>query len=146
MPQSNDGSLTRLVTSQHKGSVEDPAPNTALNNSETSFDLHLEGVAGNTLGNGGNSYTLTITAFDQTAGQAAPATMNPGSLAQNFTTAGGLWAASANGAEFVTDQTFTIPVPGGGVASGHVFVYTASLISTNRDQAWLIESDPFVLS
>jgi hypothetical protein len=142
MPQANDGALTRLITVHTGATVEDPAPNTPPpgNPPEPNFDLHLEAVAGNVLGGSGATYTLTITAFDLTAGTAAPAGLNPGSLAQSFSSASG-WNRTA--AEYVTNQVFTIAIPAG--LSGHVFIYTASLVSTNFDQAWLIQSSPFVL-
>jgi hypothetical protein len=144
MPQANDGELTRLITVHTGGTVEDPAPNTppiGSSTAETSFDLHLEGVAGNVLGGSGATYTLTITAADLTAGAGAPE-LSPGSFAQNFSRSSG-WYKGSVAAEFVTDQVFTIAVPGG--VSGHVFMYTASLVSTNFDQAWLVQSNPFVL-
>ena len=143
MPGANDGALTRLITVHHGGTVEDPAPNQPqpANPAEANFDLHLEGVAGNVLGGSGSPYTLTITAFDVTRGAAAPTTMNAGG-GQHFTAP--TWAAfGAPTIEFVTNQTFTIPVPGG--VSGHVFIYTASLVSGDLEEAWLISSNPFVL-
>jgi hypothetical protein len=144
MPQANDGELTRLITVHTGGTVEDPAPNTPPPGSsaaEPTFDLHLEGVAGNVLGSSGATYTLTITALDLTAGAGAPG-LSPGSFAQSFSESSG-WHHGSVAAEFVTDQVFTITVPGG--VSGHVFMYTASLVSTNFDQAWLVQSNPFVL-
>ena len=73
MPEANDGALTRLLTVHTGAQVEDPAPNTPPpgNPPEPNFDLHLEGVAGNVLGGSGATYTLTITAFDLTAGAGA---------------------------------------------------------------------------
>jgi hypothetical protein len=147
MPQANDSELTRLITVHTGGSVEDPAPNTppAAGPPETTFDLLVEGVAGNVVGSSGAPYTLTITAVDLTAGAGAPGLKPAGGgvntpNGQSFSAAD--WHASGP-AEFVTDQRFNIHVPGG--VSGHVFMYTASLVSKNFDQASLIHSDPFVL-
>src|SRR5271165_2817416 len=146
MPEVNDGALTRLITVHTGGTVEDPAPNTPVpgGSPAPNFDLHLEGVAGNALGSSGATYTLTITALDLTAGAGASG-LDPGGpggmFAQSFS-AGSGWAPSGP-AEYVTNQVFTIAIPAG--LSGHVFMYTASLVSTNSDHAWFIQSNPFVL-
>jgi hypothetical protein len=147
MPQANDGELTRLITVEHGGSVEDPAPNAVLNAAAGSFDLHLEGVAGVDLGNGGETYNLTIVAFDLTTGTIqtglSPNSGNP--IAQAFNSSN--WSKSPSSGpvqEYVTNQTSTITVPAG-TFTGHVLIYSASLVSTNVDQVWLIVSSPFVL-
>jgi hypothetical protein len=142
MPQANDGALTRLITVHTGGTVEDPAPNTPQpgNPAETTFDLHVEAVAGNTLGNSGATYQLTITASDLTAGAGAPG-LSPGTFAQSFSPGSGWKPGGAD--EYVTNQVFTINIPAG--VSGHVFRYTGSLVSTDCEEAWLIRSDPFVL-
>ena len=147
MSQANDGELTRLITVQTGGSVEDPAPNQPqpAQAAETSFDLHLEGVAGNVLGGSGSPYTLTITAFDLTAGAGAPA-LNPSaaqlSNPQHFNTTN--WKAFGSPTiEYVTDQTFTINVPAG--VSKHSFIYHATLVSDDLQEVWHISSNPFVL-
>jgi hypothetical protein len=148
MPTAEDGALTRLYTSQHSGSVEDDAPNQpgAGGPGENSYDLHLEAVAGDVLGGGGNPYTLTITAFDVTAGTAAPA-LNPTAAQLNNpqSFSGPTWAKV--GDEYVTEQTFTIPAAGNLPAglSGHTFIYTASLVSKNNLQVWKINSNEFTL-
>jgi hypothetical protein len=146
MPEANDGELTRLITVHAGGTVEDPAPNTpppGVSPPETTFDLHLEAVAGNALGSSGATYTLTITALDLTAGVGQPG-LSPGPLAQSFSAPNWLLSGAAV-AEFVTNQTFTITIPPSPSLSGHVFIYTASLVSTNFQEAWLIQSNPFVL-
>ena len=144
MPGALDGALTRLITTHTGATVEDAAPNTPPPGDppEPDFDLHLEGVAGNVLGGSGATYTLTSPAFDVTAGQAAPAALSPGSppLPQSFSSASG-WDHTA--AEYVTNQVFTIAIPAG--LSGHVFVYTASLVSTNSEKVWFIQGSPFAI-
>lgn len=83
---------------------------------EPSFDLHLEGVAGNSLGGTGD--TLTISAFDLTAGTPAPGLTPPGgpTFSQSFT--GAFWVPSGYGTpppEYVTNQPFITgsPLPAG---------------------------------
>ncbi len=150
MPQANDGELTRLITVQTGGTVQDPAPNQpqpGAVTAEPSFDLLLEAVAGNALGHTGDTYTLTITAFDLTAGN-QPA-LNPAGSGVNtpngqaFNTANH-WTPFGAPIEYVNNQRFTINVPAGAF-TGHVIIYTASLVSTDFDEAWLIVGDPFVL-
>src|SRR5260370_40145146 len=69
----NDANLTELTTAQSGSTVEDNAPNAPA---QPGFDLVVEAVAGNAIGNGGAPYTLTVTPMDLTA--VAPATdLNP---------------------------------------------------------------------
>jgi hypothetical protein len=154
MPQANDGALTRLVTTKTGATVEDTAPNQqSPGGPVATFDLHLEGVAGTALGDNTAQYLLTITAVDLTAGTGAPTSMNPNTTVapnpansnqQNFDAP--TWTPVIVGGttiEFVTNQTYTIPVPP--KVNGHLFLYTASLVSTDFDEAWLIVGEPFVL-
>ena len=149
MPTAEDGALTRLFTSQHGGTVEEDAPNQPASSGapESSYDLHVEGVAGTVLGGGGAPYTLTITCFDKTTGTAAPAALNPtaGQLNNPQSFSSPPWNLS--GPEYVTNQTFTIPATGSLPAglSGHNFVYTASLVSKNSLQVWKADSNEFTL-
>jgi hypothetical protein len=147
MPQANDSELTRLITVEKGGSVEDPAPNAVLDAAAGNFDLHLEGVAGVDLGGGGGTYNLTIVAFDLTTGTIQPGLSpnNGNPIAQAFNAAN--WSkfpSSGPVQEYVTNQTFTIPVSAG-TFTGHVLIYSASLVSTSVDQVSLIVSSPFVL-
>jgi hypothetical protein len=143
MPNVDDAELTQLITVHTGGTVEDPAPNTPApgNPPPTNFDLLVQAAAGNTLGSSGAGYTLTITAYDQTAG-APVSTMNPAGqpFAQTFSAPG--WNPGGP-TEYVNQQRFTISVPAG--SAGHVFVYVASLVSNNANVASLIESNQFVL-
>jgi hypothetical protein len=149
MPTAEDGALTGLYTSQHGSLAVDPYPNQppTAGPAETSFDLHLSAVAGADLGGSGAPYTLTIQVIDQTApGTTPPASLSPGVITnQTFDGTGPNWAPS--GAQFVSNQTFTIPPSGSLPAglSGHNFVYTASLVSHNNVQVWSIVGEPFTL-
>jgi hypothetical protein len=81
MPQANDAELTELYTSAPGLDVEDDEPNTGApgGNPTANFQLNLEAVAGNVIGNGGGNYRLEITCIDETL--AAPnASMSPGVL------------------------------------------------------------------
>jgi hypothetical protein len=145
MPTTEDGALTGLYTTHHGSSAADSYPNQPASSGspETSFDLHLSAVAGNTLGGNGAPYTLWIQVIDLTApGTAPPASLSPGKITtQNFDGTGPNWAAS--GSEYVSNQTFTITIPAG--QSGHNFLYTASLVSHNNLQVWRIVGEPFTL-
>src|SRR5438552_2468685 len=66
----NDAKLTEITTAQSGSSVEDSAPNAPA---QPGFDVVVEAVAGNAIGNSGAPYTLTITAMDLTLVAAAAA-------------------------------------------------------------------------
>jgi hypothetical protein len=136
----NDAALTELATAQSGSLVEDNAPNALRGNS---FDLVVEAVAGSVIGDGGQPYTLQISAIDLTA--VTPA-LTPFTLSQAFTAANG-WKLSGSGPDYECTQVFAVPVPGGagGPLAGHVFQYTASLFNTNGQIISIIQSDPFVL-
>src|SRR5260370_8711460 len=70
----NDANLTELTTAQSGSTVEDNAPNAPA---QPGFDLVVEAVAGNAIGNGGAPYTLTVTAMDLTPVAPAPAPNPP---------------------------------------------------------------------
>lgn len=143
MPQSNDAELTRLYAAATGLDVQDDEPNTgAPGASPTSqFDLHLEAVAGNGIGNGGADYELTLTCIDDTL--AAPnASMSIATTRQQFDAASG-WKSSGPAGNYFKEQVFPIRVPRG--VRGHVFHYVGTLVSANSDVVSFIESDRFIL-
>lgn len=146
MPNANDAELTRLFTAHTGGTVEDDGPNTPPPGGTTpaNFDLIVEAAAGNVLGSSGSPYHLLIRAIDESAAASASA-MDPAGepatgFAQSFSSPS--WSPSGP-TEFVTTQTFTIPVPSG--VKGHRFHYTASLVTDNDEVVSAIQSNQFVL-
>src|SRR5829696_6639176 len=118
MPQANDAELTELYTSAPGLDVEDNEPNTGAPGAppENNFQLHLEAVAGNVIGNGAANYRLELTCIDETL--AAPnANMSPGQLNQQFNAA----------------------------ARNHVLRYVATMVGVNGDIVSFIESNRFIL-
>ena len=92
------------------------------------------------IGNGGGTYRLMITCIDDML--AAPnATMSPGTLNQQCTTANG-WMAGGTG-NFLKEQVFSIIVDPS--ARGHVFHYIATLVGGNGDIVSFMESNRFIL-
>jgi hypothetical protein len=143
MPQANDAELTELYTAATGLDVEDSEPNTGPPGGPpaNTFDLHLEAVAGNVIGNGAANYTLRIDCIDDTL--AAPnGNMSPGTLNQQFNAANG-WQAGGVAGNFLKEQVFPINVDN--AARGHVLHYLASLVSVNGDVVSFIESEPFIL-
>jgi hypothetical protein len=143
VPQANDAELTELYSAATGLDVEDDQPNLGPPGGPPSniFDLHLEAVAGNVIGNGAANYRLTITCIDDML--AAPnASMSPGTLNQQFNAANG-WQAGGAAGNFVKEQIFPITVPLD--ARGHVFHYIATLVSINGDIVSFIESNSFIL-
>jgi hypothetical protein len=143
MPHPNDAELTELYTSATGLDVEDNEPNTGAPGAppENNFQLHLELVAGNVIGNGGGNYRLEITCIDETL--AAPnANMSPGVLNQQFLAADG-WQAGGPAGNFLKEQVFNINVDN--AARGHVLRYVATMVSAGRDVVSFIESNRFIL-
>ena len=143
MPQANDAELTELYTAATGLDVEDNEPNTGPPGgpAANAFELHLEAVAGNVIGNGAANYRLRIDCIDDTL--AAPnASMSPGTLNQQFNAADG-WQAGGAAGNFVKEQVFTINVDP--AARGHVLHYLASLVSVNGDVVSFIDSEEFIL-
>jgi hypothetical protein len=141
VPQSNDAELVELYSAGTGVPVQDDEPNNGSPGGPPapSFELHLEAVAGNTIGNGAGSYRLMVACIDDML--AAPnATMSPGTLNQQFNTASG-WIPA--GPSFLKKQVFTITVPPN--VAGHVFHYIATLVSGNGNIVSFIESNRFIL-
>jgi hypothetical protein len=139
MPNPNDAELTELYTAETGVDVENNEPNAG--GVSGTYDLHLQAVAGDNIGDSGANYTLLIQCIDETlAAPAADPAMSPGELLQVFDSSN--WdPANEN---FVSEQTFNIPVSASGVR-GHVFRYVATLVSDNENQVSFIESNKFVL-
>jgi hypothetical protein len=143
MPQANDAELTDLYAASTGLDVADSEPNTGAPGQPpaASFDLHLEAVAGNVIGNGAANYTLTLTAIDDTT--AAPNNaMSVGPLNQQFN-AGNGWNQGGAAGNFFKEQVIPIAVPAG--VTGHVFHYEGTLVSVNRDIVSFVQSNRFIL-
>jgi hypothetical protein len=139
----NDAKLTEITTAQSGSTVEDNAPNAPA---QPGFDIVVEAVAGNAIGNSGAPYTLTITAIDLTA--VAPATdLNPVFTTQQYFDGPTGW--KPNGPDFEYSASFPVTVPVTGIGArkyaDHVLQYVASLVNQNGQIVSILESDPFVL-
>jgi len=143
MPQANDAELTELYTSATGLDVEDNEPNTGAPGAppENNFQLHLEAVAGNVIGNGAANYRLELTCIDETL--AAPnANVSPGQLNQQFNAADG-WQAGGVAGNFMKEQVFNVNVDP--AARNHVLRYVATMVGVNGDIVSFIESNRFIL-
>ena len=139
----NDAQLTEVITAQHGSTIEDNAPNAPAPGQApaTSYDVVIEGNAGNVIGNSGAPYTLTVTAMDLTTMTAATA-LNVVNAVQNFVVP--TW--NKNGPDdYDTQQSFTIALPTPNPFSGHILQYVASLVSVNDQVVSILESEPFTL-
>lgn len=140
----NDAQLTEVITAQSGSTIDESAPNAPMPGAPASaatFDLVLEGVAGNAIGNSGGPYALKVTCMDLTTVTAAPA-LDPPIGAQTFIAP--LW--EPNGPDdYSSHQVFTINVPAPNAYAGHVLQYVASLVSVNDQVVSIVESEPFIL-
>jgi hypothetical protein len=141
LPQSNDAELTELYTASTGVDVEDNEPNTGppAGPPANNFDVRLQAVAGNAIGNSGADYTLRLDCIDESL-SLRNASMSRGPLNQQFN-AGNGWVAT--GGNFVKEQTANITVDN--AARGHVLRYVATLVSANGDVVSFIESNKFIL-
>jgi hypothetical protein len=139
----NDAQLIEVLTCQHGSTVEDNAPNApgGNQNAAASYDVVIEGNAGNVIGNSGGPYTLNVTAMDLTTMTVA-ANLKPTIGAQSFSAP--TW--NKNGPDdYDTQQSFTINVPNPNPLAGHVLQYVASLVSVNDQVVSILRSEPFTL-
>ena len=139
----NDAQLIEVLTAQHGSTIQDNAPNAPAPGQAAAltFDVVIEGNAGNVIGNSAAPYTLTVTAVDLTAMTAA-ANLNPVIPAQSFAVP--LW--NKNGPDdYDTQQSFTVNVPNPNPYAGHVLQYVASLVSVNDQVVSILQSEPFTL-
>jgi hypothetical protein len=139
----NDAQLIEVLTAQHGSTIEDNAPNSPAPGqaAATSYDVVVEGNAGNVIGNSTGQYTLTVTAIDLTT-MAPAAALSVGPLTQAFNTP--TW--KPNGPDdYDTQQSFTVTVPAGNPFKGHILQYVASLVSANDQVVSILQSEPFTL-
>jgi hypothetical protein len=140
MLDADDARLSQIFVATTGSSVANDTPN-AGNPPATTFDLIITGEAGNSIGNSGRGYTLSFQAVDLTTGTLAPAPFN-NVLAQAFNNLP--WKPLGAGLDFVAIQTFSITLPPN--VRGHIFQYTASLITNNSDIISFIKSDQFIIA
>jgi hypothetical protein len=139
----NDAQLIEVLTAQHGSTVQDNTPNAPAPGqaAAASYDVVIEGNAGNVIGNSGGPYKLTVTAMDLTAMTPAAA-LNPAIGPQSFSAP--TW--NKNGPDdFDTQQSFTINVPAGNPFAGHVLQYVATLVSVNDQVVSILKSELFTL-
>jgi hypothetical protein len=140
MPNFNDATITRLFVSQLGSTVEDDTPN-APNKGD--FCVNIEMVAGTALQS--EEYTLTFGCTDITMWAYAPGLI-PAPLTPpvngKFDVAP--WVASPSGLFWVYEQQATVTRP---VASGqgHLYQYSATLVTGNGQVASSYISDPFLV-
>jgi hypothetical protein len=140
----NDAQLIEVLTCQHGSTVEDNAPNAPLPGAAAgapTYDLVIEGNAGNVIGDSNATYTLTATAIDLTTMAPVPS-LSVGPVTQTFYTP--TWKPNGPN-DFDTVQTFTVAVPSPNTFAGHILRYVASLVSTNDQVVTIRESEPFTL-
>jgi hypothetical protein len=138
----NDAALTQLSTAQTGSTVDDTSPNAPAN---PGFAVVVEGVAGSAVGNSSTPYTLQVSVMDLTAVNQPWAVIKE---AEAFNTANGWKLSNGVGPDYEYSQSFPVAIPGwvpGGPLSGHIFQYTASLVTTNAQIVTIVQSDPFVL-
>ena len=143
MPNANDAELTDLYAAAITLDVADSEPNTGPPGQAPAptFDLHIEAVAGNAIGNSGITYTMVLTCIDETL--AAPNATMSRTVSQAFNAASGWINPAVAVGNYLKEESFTITVPA--AVRGHIFRYVGSLVSTNNEIVSLIESKPFVL-
>lgn len=138
-----DAKLT-LVSTVETGAatnVSDPTPNaTGIGAGvAATFDVVIEGVAGNNIGASIAPYTLTVIAYSITNGANAP-TLNPALPAQTFGPS--IWTLIAGSNDYQMRQQITVPV---GANHNQLVQYSAALIHTPQGIFSFIESEPFLL-
>jgi hypothetical protein len=139
----NDAQLIEVLTAQHGSTVEDNAPNAPAPGqvAATTYDVVIEGNAGNVIGNSGGTYALSVTAMDLTTMTPA-ANLNPTVPAQAFNAP--TW--NKNGPDdYDTQQSFTVTVPSPNPYAGHILQYVASLVSVNDQVVSILQSESFTL-
>lgn len=140
MPNYNDGEITSIFVSQTASpSVEDDAPNSPTPSGQ--YDVTVEMAAGNGLASG--NYTLTITCADLSAMTQAPASLIPTTITAVNEIGPAAWTKVGNYWTFDQTQTVNTTAPLGG--GGHVYQYTASLVSKSGEVVSIKQSDPFIL-
>jgi hypothetical protein len=132
----NDAEISSLYVSEN--GIQDDAPNAPAGGP---FNVILEMVAGAGLT---GPYTVSVTCSDLTATAPAPAVLIPTALngAGNFGSGTG-WTGAGPLANVFSQTVPVGPEPAG--EKGHVYQYTASLVTTNGQIVSIKQSDPFVL-
>lgn len=139
----NDARISRLYVTKHGGDVQDATPNAPdqpPNAPAPTFDVTLEMEAGGAVA---GQYKLQVVAYDVSAGARNPAMDPPAASNLNGTGAFATAPWQVVLGDWTFDQTAQITVPSN--TSGHIFFYTAALMSNNFQIVDVKESEHFVL-
>jgi hypothetical protein len=139
MPNFNDATVTRLFVSQLNSTVEDDTPN-APNMGD--FCANIELAAGTALESEG--YTVTWGCTDITRGVAAPSLIPAAPLSGVGSFDVAPWTKDPSGLFWVYEGQSTITRPGAG-GQGHLYQYSATLVTGNGQVASYSLSDPFLV-
>jgi hypothetical protein len=137
VPNFNDALITRLFTSQLGSTVEDDTPNAP---NESNFCVNIEMAAGTGLQSAG--YTLTVGCNDITLGVPAPGLVPAWTANGTFDVAP--WTKDPSGMFWVYEQQATVTRPGA-AGQGHLYQYSATLVTGNGQVASFTIGDPFLV-
>jgi hypothetical protein len=138
VPNFNSAEITRLFVSQVGSTVEDDTPNAP---NMLNFCANIEMAAGTALQSEG--YTVTWGCTDITLGAAAPGLI-PATLGGNGSFDVAPWTKDPSGLFWVYEQQATVTRPGAS-GRGHLYQYSATLVTGNGQVASYSVSDPFLV-
>jgi len=143
----NDAALTSVFTAITGGKVADDGPNEVAGVLQPSFDLVIEAVAGQVVGDAATTYELYIGCADLTSWTSAPGLVPGSPLAETFSASLDGWAkvSAWNAHEYDKSKNYTVTPAAGSYTHGHTFQYTVSLVSAGNLIVSTAQSNTFVL-
>ena len=138
MANFNDATITRLFVSQVGSTVADDAPNAP---NQLNFAANIEMTAGTALQSEG--YIVTWGCTDVTLGAPAPGLI-PATLNGPGTFDVAPWTKDPSGLFWVFEQQATVNRPGP-AGQGHLYQYSATLVTANGQVASYSVSEPFLV-
>lgn len=137
MPNFNDAEITRLFVSHPGSTVEDDTPNAPTGGQ---FSVNIEMIAGPALQT--ETYTLTWGCNDITLGQPAPAVFTATAPPSGkFDQAP--WTLDPSGLFWKDEEQGTVNLAVG-AGKGHLYQYSATLVTGNGQVVSYAQSDPFI--
>lgn len=140
MPNPNDADLVRIYTREAGGTIAATTPHVSTGGH--SFEVVVEAEAGSVIGGSLQPYTISLVAFDLTAGANPGAPFSTSTAGQHFDNVSGnisVWPS------YEERFTITLTAAQATAVANHVLQYTAALVSGGTNPVTSFAQSPLFI-
>ena|SRR6266571_1159457 len=140
MPNPNDADLVRIYTREAGGTIAATTPHVSIGGH--SFEVVVEAEAGSVLGGSSQPYTISLVAFDLTAGANPGAPFNVSTAGEHFDAVSGnisVWPS------YEEKFTITLTAAQAAAVTNHILQYTVALASGGSNPVTSFAQSPLLI-